>query len=108
MLYFLLTFSRTKLTIVLLWTLLVSVYPLRKLETFPPLMSVMSEDSLQQRASRLHTSTNPWTFSIHTSPLRIHFILLCPTELRHYRVICIILLHSTKYYLVLVLILALV
>jgi hypothetical protein len=42
--YFLLTFSRTTLAVVLLWILLVSVYPLSKLETFPPLKSVMSQD----------------------------------------------------------------
>jgi hypothetical protein len=41
-LYFVLTFSRTKLTVLLSWILLVSVYPLKKSETFPPLKSVIS------------------------------------------------------------------
>jgi hypothetical protein len=58
---------RTKLILVLLWILLVSVYPLSKLETSPILMSVMSQDlALQQGASRLQTtSANLWTFSIN-------------------------------------------
>jgi hypothetical protein len=42
MLYFLITFSRRKLTD-LLWTLLVSVYPLSELDISPPLTSVMSQ-----------------------------------------------------------------
>jgi hypothetical protein len=98
-LYFLLMFSRIKLTVVLLWILLVFKYPLRKLEKFPPLRSVMSQDlALQQDSSRLQTtSANLWTFSINvTSPFRIHFPLLNPTELRHYRVTCIILLTRIK------------
>jgi hypothetical protein len=41
MLYFLLAFSRTELNLVLLWILLVSVYPLNKSETFQLLKSVM-------------------------------------------------------------------
>jgi hypothetical protein len=54
MLYLLLMFSRTKLIVGLLWILLVSVYPLSKLGTFPPLTSVMSQDlTLQQGASQL-------------------------------------------------------
>jgi hypothetical protein len=84
----------------LLWILLVSVYPVSKLETFPPVTSVMSQDlALQQGASRLQTaSANLWTFSINiTSPLRIHFPLLNPTELRHYRVTCVILLPNIKF-----------
>jgi hypothetical protein len=40
-LYFLLTFSRTKLTVVLLWMLLVSVYPLSKLETLIALLLLL-------------------------------------------------------------------
>jgi hypothetical protein len=86
---------RTKLTVRLLWILLVSTFPLGKLETFPPLTFVMS----QQGASRLQTTyANLWTFSINiTSPLSIHFPLLNPTELRHYRVICIILLPSITF-----------
>jgi hypothetical protein len=64
-------------------------------------MSVMS----QEGASRLQTSSNPWTFSINvTSPFRIHFPLPNPTdELYHYRVTCVILLSRIKFYLVLVL-----
>jgi hypothetical protein len=44
-LYFLLTFSGTKLTVVQLWILSVSMYPLYKLETLPPLTSVVSKPS---------------------------------------------------------------
>jgi hypothetical protein len=66
-LYFLLTFSRTKLTVVLLRILLVSVYSLRKWGNFPPLTSVMSQDfALQQGVSQLQTaSADLWTFSIN-------------------------------------------
>jgi hypothetical protein len=98
-LYFLLTVSRTKLTVVLLWILLVSVYPLSRLEIFPPLTSVMSQDlALQQGASRLHTSADPWTFSTNISSLlRIHFPLLNPTGLHYYRVTCVVLLPSIKF-----------
>jgi hypothetical protein len=48
--------------------------------------------ALQQGASRLQTaSANLWTFSINiTSPLRLHFPLLIPTELQHYHVTCMI------------------
>jgi hypothetical protein len=95
MLYFLLMFAGTKMTIVLLWISLVSVYPLSKLGKFSLLTSVMSQNlAHQQGASRLQpTSTNPWTFSINiTSPLRRHFPLLNPIELRNYRVTCVILL----------------
>jgi hypothetical protein len=75
------------------------VYALSKLETFPPLTSVMSRDlARQQSASRLQTTTaNLWTFSVNiTSPLKIHFPLLNPIELRHYRVTCIILQSSSS------------
>jgi hypothetical protein len=50
--------------------------------------------ALQQGASWLQTtSANLWTFSINiTSPFRIHFPVLIPTELRHYRDTCIFLL----------------
>jgi hypothetical protein len=74
--------------------MLVSVYPLSKLETFASLMSVMSQDlGLQQSASRLQTaSAILWTFSINiTSRLRIRFILLDPAVLHYFRVACIIL-----------------
>jgi hypothetical protein len=79
--YFLLTFSRTKLNVVLLWILLVSVFPLSKSEISPPLSSVMPQ-ALQHGASWLQTtSANLWTFSINmTSPFRIHFPLLSPIE----------------------------
>jgi hypothetical protein len=89
---FLINVFRTKLTVVLLWILLVSWYPLSKSETSPHLTSVMSQDlALQQDASRLQTTANFWTFSINiTSPLRIHFPCLNPTQLYHYRVTCII------------------
>lgn len=41
----------------------------------------------QQGTSRLQTSTNLQTCSIYTvSQLRIHFVLLNPTKLHHYRV----------------------
>jgi hypothetical protein len=68
-LYFLLTPSRTKLTVVPLWILLVSVYPLRELGTFSLLSSVMPQDlALQQGASQLQTaSADLWTFSINIS-----------------------------------------
>jgi hypothetical protein len=88
----LLKFARTEFTVVLLWIQLVSVYPLSKLETSPPLTSVMSQElAVQQGASRLQTSANLWTFSINmTFHLRTHFRLLNPTELRQYRVTWII------------------
>jgi hypothetical protein len=76
------------------------MYPLGKLETSPPLKSVMSQDlALLQGASQLQTaSANLWTFSINiTSPLRIHIPLINLTELHHYRVTCIILLPSIKF-----------
>jgi hypothetical protein len=60
----------------------------------------MSQElALQQGASLLQTtSANLWTFSIYiTSPLRIHFPLLNPTDLHHYHVTCIILLPSIKF-----------
>jgi hypothetical protein len=90
----------TKLSVTLLWVLLVSVYPLGKLETFPPLAPVMPHDlAFQQGASRLQTTfANLWTFPINiTSLLRIHFPLLNPTELRHYHVTCIILFPRIKF-----------
>jgi hypothetical protein len=47
--FYLLTFWRTKLTVVLLWMLLMSMYPLGKLEAFLPLTSVISQElELQQ------------------------------------------------------------
>jgi hypothetical protein len=99
-LYFFVAFSRIKLTVVLLRMLLISIYPLSILETFPLSTSVMSQDlALEQGASRLQTtSANLWTFSINiTSPLRIYFPLFNPTELNHYRVACIISLPSIKF-----------
>jgi hypothetical protein len=96
-LHFLLMFSRTQLPVVLL----VSVYPLSILETFPTLTSIVSQNlALQQGASRLQTaSADLWTFPINmTSPLREHFPLLNPTELHHCRVICIILWTMIKFY----------
>jgi hypothetical protein len=76
------------------------MYPLSKLEIFPPLKSVISQDfAFQQGASwQKTTSANLWTFSVNiTSPLRKHFPLLNPTRLHHYRVTCIILLHNVKF-----------
>jgi hypothetical protein len=108
-LYFLLIFSRIKLTVVLLWIVFVSVYPLSKLETFVPLTSIMSQDlALQRGASRLQTaSANLWTFSLNiTSPLSMHFPLLNPTELPQYRVVLFYWLVS-NFSLVLVLVLVL-
>jgi hypothetical protein len=98
MLYFLLTFSGTKQTVVLLQMLLVSV-PTKQIETFPPSTSVMSQVlALQQGASQLQTSKNLRTFSVNiTSPLRIHFPLLNPVELHHYCVTFIVLLPSIKF-----------
>jgi hypothetical protein len=77
MLYFLLTFPRTKLTVVLLWILLVSVYPLNKLGTFPPLTSVLSQDlALQQGMSAANSiCRSPDVFNKHTISLRILFPL---------------------------------
>jgi hypothetical protein len=80
---FLLMFSRTKLTIVVLWILLVSMYPLSKLGTFPPLTSAMSQDlALRQGAPQMQTaSADLWTFSINIpSPWRTQFPLLNLTE----------------------------
>jgi hypothetical protein len=76
------------------------MYPLSKLETFPTLTSVMSEDlALQQGASRLQiTSADLWKLAINiTSPLRIHFPLLSSIELCHYHVTSIILLPRIKF-----------
>jgi hypothetical protein len=57
MLSFFLTFSKKEL-IIMLYILLVSVYPLCKLGTFPPLASVMSQDlALQQGESQLQTAS---------------------------------------------------
>jgi hypothetical protein len=61
----------------------------------------MSQDlALQRGASRLQTtSADLRTFSRNTtSPLRIHFPLLNPAELRRYRVTCIILLSRIKFW----------
>jgi hypothetical protein len=83
---FLITVFRTQLTAVPLWMLLVSVRPLNKLGSFLPATSVMPQDlALQQGASQLQTaSADLRTFSVNIpSPLRIHFTLLNPTELRH-------------------------
>jgi hypothetical protein len=65
--------------------------PANQFVAFPPLTSATSQDlAIQQGASRLQTSANLRTFTINmTSPLKIHFPLLNPTELRHYRVTCI-------------------
>jgi hypothetical protein len=107
-LYSLLTFSRTTFSFVLLWIVLVSLYPLRKSETFVPLTSVMSQDlALHQGTSRLQmSSANLWTFAINiTFHLRTHFRLLNPTELRHYRLACIVSLPRIKFSLLLVLVL---
>jgi hypothetical protein len=64
MLYFLSASSRTKLTVVLLWILLVSVYLLNKLGTFLPSASVIPQDlARQQDTSQLQTtSADLWTF----------------------------------------------
>jgi hypothetical protein len=83
MLYFLLTFSGTKLTAVELWILLVPVYPLIKLGTFLPLTSVTCQDLAHvQGSSQLQTaSAVHWTFSINLPSLtRIPFPLLNPSE----------------------------
>jgi hypothetical protein len=75
----------------------VSVYPLNKLESFPSSKSVMSQRlALQQGSSRLQTpSEDLWAFSVNmTSPLRINFALLNPTESHQYRFTSIILLPS--------------
>jgi hypothetical protein len=72
------------------------MYPLSKLETLPPLTSVMSQDlPLRKGAPRLQTDL--WTFSINiTSPLRVYLALLNATELDHYRVTCIVVLPGIK------------
>jgi hypothetical protein len=55
---FSLIFSRTNLAVVLVWILLVSVYPLSKLETFRPLTSVIAQYlTVQHDASRLQTAS---------------------------------------------------
>jgi hypothetical protein len=61
---FLLTFSRTKSTVLPLWILLVSVYPLRKLGDLSGFMSVMSQDlALHKGVPQLQTaSADLWTF----------------------------------------------
>jgi hypothetical protein len=79
LLYFISTPSRTKLSVVLFWLLLGSVYPLSKLGTFPPSTSAIPQDlALQQGASQLQTaSADLWTRSINIlSHLRIRFPLL--------------------------------
>jgi hypothetical protein len=79
---------------------MVSMDPLSKLETFPHLRSIIFQDLVfQQSASQLQTTfANLWTFSVNvTSPLRVHFSLLNPTEICHYHVNCIILMCSIKF-----------
>jgi hypothetical protein len=57
LLYFLLKFFRNKIiTVALLWILLVSVYPLRRLRTLPPLTSRLNV-ALLQGASQLQTAS---------------------------------------------------
>jgi hypothetical protein len=75
------------------------VYALGKLENFPSLTSVMSQElALQQDASQLKTSANHWKFSIYISYLlRVHFPWLNSAELHHYRVACIIVLPFIKF-----------
>jgi hypothetical protein len=85
-LYFLLAFLRTELNVLLLWILLVSVYPLNKSETFQPLKSVMFQDlALQQGTSQLQTaSADLWTFLVNTPfQLMIYPPLLNPTKFHH-------------------------
>jgi hypothetical protein len=75
--------------------------PTKQIRDFSTLISVMSQDlALQQGVSRLQTtSANLWTFLINIpSLLRIHFPLLNPTELHHYRVTCIIFLPRIKFW----------
>lgn len=76
-LFSLLTFWRTKFTFVLLRALLVSVYPLSKLNIFPPSTSVMSSDlAHQQDASQMQNNIckSVDVFSKHNF-LRIYFPL---------------------------------
>jgi hypothetical protein len=75
---FLINVFRTKWTVLLLWTMLVSVYAISKLDTFPPLTTAMSQDSTpQQGASQLQTtSSNLWTFRINKH-LPWGYIFLC-------------------------------
>lgn len=56
MLYFSSSFSRTKLNFVLLWKLLVSMYPLSKLGTFPPLSVMFKDFSLYKGVPQLQNS----------------------------------------------------
>lgn len=100
-LYFLFKFSRTNFTLVLLWVLLVSAHALSKLEPLPPWKSqIFQYLVLQQGAAQLQTSSaNLWMFQINiTSPWRIHFPLLNPSELSHYRVTYIVLSPSIKFW----------
>jgi hypothetical protein len=96
-------FLRTNFSFVLLWILLVSMYPLCKLETCSPLTPAMS----QEGASRLQTTANLWTFSINiTSPLRIHF--LCLILLSYIIIMLPVILYCLELHFSLVLVLALV
>jgi hypothetical protein len=71
--------------------------PTKQITDFSTLkVSNVSRLSLLRRCVTT-TSANAWTFSINiTSPLRIHFPLLNPTELHHCRVTCTILLSMIK------------
>jgi hypothetical protein len=67
--YLLLTFSRTKSTAVSLWMLLISVYALNKLGTFPLLTSAMSQHFRKMRLSWKQRLQITGLFSKHNSSL---------------------------------------
>jgi hypothetical protein len=76
------------------------VPPLGKLETFPHLNSIMSQ-RLGASTRRVTAPNNIYrsldVLNKHTSRLKIHFLLLNPTDLNHYRVTCIVLLSNIKF-----------
>jgi hypothetical protein len=85
--YFLLTFSKTK----------IDCCSIMDIAVLPVLTKQTRDLSLQQDASRLQTSADIWSSSRKaTSPLRMHFPLLNPTELYDYRVTCTVVLPRIK------------
>jgi hypothetical protein len=96
---FLITFSRTKLHVVLIRTLLVSVYLTIKIRNFPTYnVSDVSRFILSARcvtaANNICRSLN--VYNKHNISLDDTFPLLTRTELRHHPVTCILLLPRIK------------
>jgi hypothetical protein len=92
-LYFLLTFSRTKFTVVL-------HVPTKQIRDFS--IYTVSNVSRISPSTRYVTAANsicksPDVFNTHITSIEDNFPWLNPTELRYYRVTCITLLPSIKF-----------